>query len=299
VPFGALAVVGVADGFVRYRPTRLRGRNVHRAGAVAGGVVAVALVLAVAPAWASGLDRLISGDADRPLAQAVSWVEDSVPRDATVLTGAAVRVDLLRQGREGASVLDTRSRAVPGRGEWWVVDTDAGRGAGTVPAALREARTRGVVAASFGTGTGRVDVLRVAPVVVAPPDPADVAASAAAARSLLTNPALRTVGRSREALQTGAVDQRLVSLLAVLTSRHSLSVDSFPLPEGEPEGRQLRAVRITAIDGAPAVPGSPPASDVLRVVGAQAAPFHADTAWLPASGETPPSLVLTLPAEAP
>lgn len=299
VPFGALAVVGVADGFVRYRPTRLLRRNVHRAGAVAGGVVAVALVVAVAPGWADGLGRLTAGDADRPLAQAVSWVERSVPTGATVLTGAATRVDLLRQGREPESVLGVGSAAVPGGGQWWVIDSAAGRGAGAVSPALREARARGAVAMSFGTGASRVDLLRVEPVVVAPPDPKDVAASVAAARSLLRNPDLRTVGRSREALQTGLVDQRLVALLAVLTSRHSVSVDSFPLPEGEPAGRQLRAVRITAIDGAPAVPGSPPASDVLRVVGAQAAPFHADTKWLPVSGETPPSLVLTIPAEAP
>ncbi len=299
VPFGALVVVGVADGFVRYRPTRLLGRNVHRAGAVAGGLVAVGLVVAVAPGWADGLGRLTAGDADRPLAQAVSWVEGSVPTEATVLTGAATRVDLLRQGRDAGSVLGVGSAAVPGGGRWWVVDSAAGRGGAAVSPALREARARGAVAVSFGTGASRVDVLRVEPVVVAPLDPADVAASVAAARSLLENPDLRTVGRSREALLTGAVDQRLVTLLAVLASRHAVSVDSFPLPEGETAGRQLTAVRITAIDGAPAVPGSPPASDVLRVVGAQAAPFNADTAWLPASGETPPSLVLTIPAEAP
>ncbi|MGG5260369.1 hypothetical protein [Phycicoccus avicenniae] len=317
VPFAALAVAGVADGFVRYRPTRLRRRRVHLLGGLAGALAAGLVVGVVAPGWAAELGDLTARDAPPPLTRAVAWVSRAVPADAVVLTATAARLDLLRQGRDASRVVAVRpSPVTAGTGAWWVVANADTRLDPDAAGVLRAARDRGALAAAFGSGERRVEVLRVPAATTAPPSgtpttptvpdqpatpalpPAaeDPAARQAAVDALLENPAVTLTGDSRAVLATGRVDTRLLALLAVLASQHELTIDA--LPESTP-GTDRRAARIVAIDGQPAVPESPVVGDVATTLAAQLRPYRAEIVRFPATGGAPAALVLSVPEQAP
>ncbi|NHA67905.1 hypothetical protein [Phycicoccus flavus] len=59
VPLAALLVAGAVYAVARYRPTRLAGRDVRRAGAVVGVLAAGVVVGLVAPTWAGALSGLV------------------------------------------------------------------------------------------------------------------------------------------------------------------------------------------------------------------------------------------------
>lgn len=296
VPFAALVVAGSVDGFVRYRPTRLGGRPARRATGVLGALVAVGLVLVLAPGWADGLRRLTTGTADAPVAAAAAWLERAVPDDAVVLTGAGPSVDLLRQGRAPERVVPLRASSVPaGGGAWWALVTASTRRDPAAAATLATARERGELAAAFGSGPQRVEVLRVA--AVAPvPAPSGPEGPSAEATALLENPAVEVSDEARRVLGSERVDDRLVTLLALLASRHPLTVDALPPSD---DGGPRRTARITEVEGSPATRGSPSAADVVAVVAAQPLTYRAVTSWSPATGGAPPALVLTVPEPQP
>ncbi|MBM6398774.1 hypothetical protein [Phycicoccus sonneratiae] len=301
VPVAALTVAGVADGWLRYRPTRLGRLRVGRAGGLVFVGVAAVVVGSLAPATLTGLRTLASGDADRPLADATGWVARGVPADATLLTGSAARVELLRQGREAARVPLLRASSVPTDGRtWWLLATPAARDGAAARGVVDDARRRGTVVAAFGSGAERVEVLRVGDAEPAPtPDADDPAGAGAEASLLLQNPAVTVTPQSRAALETGDVDPRLLTLLAVVASRHAITVDAFPeSTSGQAADQVRRAVRLSVVDGEPATVASAAAADVVAVVDAQGAAYRAYTVWFPAVGDVPASLVVSVPEEA-
>lgn len=85
---------------------------------------------------------------------------------------------------------------------------------------------------------------------------------------LAANRALTMDAPAAEALRSGQVDLRLVTVLSRLASAHDLRISAFPTVEGEPAAAPRRTVRITAVDDAPVtVPGA--AAPVERLLTAQ------------------------------
>ncbi|MBM6398777.1 DUF2079 domain-containing protein [Phycicoccus sonneratiae] len=304
VPFGALMVAGAATLLWRRRPSRLVGRPVHRAGGVALVAAAALAVGVAAPGWAGQLRGLLIAPLDQPMTDATAWIARNVPVGDRILTDDALWVDLVEQGRDRGDVVwfykpDTDPDVPRGADAYrWVVSTDSVRSDPRSFPTLAAALERGIPAATFGTGERRVDVLRVGPEGT---DGAGAeerrAAAAAAGQQLVANPAVRTEPAARDALLSGRVDPRLLALLASSAARYSVTLDDLPQPpEEEAAGAPRRTVRITAVDGRPAVPDGPAAA-LAAATKKERASFAAQVRFLPAAGGTPPTLTLTYPME--
>ncbi|BDI23089.1 hypothetical protein [Herbiconiux sp. L3-i23] len=85
-----------------------------------------------------------------------------------------------------------------------------------------------------------------APQDVAPEDPAEVARRADDGAQLLQNPRLSVSDTARELLEDGAVDRRVMLVLAQLLAQHDLTVADFPESDGEAVRRSLL---VTDADG--------------------------------------------------
>jgi hypothetical protein len=169
LPFASLLVAGVADA-AWGRPA---GHDA-RARPLGPVVVAVCLTLAavvVAPRWWQGDRQLMTADQDAPFRQAEAWIGANVPHQARLLVDDALWVDLVERGYPPGQVvwfykLDT-DRDVKGRypGGWrefdYVVSTATVRGFPEHLPQVAEALRHSQVAASFGRGSGRVEVRKV------------------------------------------------------------------------------------------------------------------------------------------
>jgi hypothetical protein len=184
LPFAALVVAMVADaawgrplsgsrGVENLRSSRwiVRGLRVLRASAV--GIVVIAVLNLMSPAWWERDRQLMSVNRDRPMTQAEQWIDGNVPRASPILVDDSLWVDLVRSGRPPTRVVwfwkldrdpEIRARYPDGwRHFEYVVSTTAVRGSfyelPYVSAALRH----GTVVASFGTGEDQVQIIRVQP----------------------------------------------------------------------------------------------------------------------------------------
>jgi hypothetical protein len=107
-----------------------------------------------------------------------------------------------------------------------------------------------VVIASFGTGSGRIDVRAIAPDGAA----AYRAALAADARSriaaglqLLNNPNIIAAAPAIKALSAGDVDPRLLMMLAALAAQQPVPVTAFGSPSPGASQVPLRSVRLAPL----------------------------------------------------
>jgi hypothetical protein len=187
LPFASLLVAGVADA--AWGPAARQGR--HEAAGGPGqpgagttgsrgrrpaGRVAVAACLAVAavvvaPRWWQGDRELMTADQDAPFRQADAWIAANVPREARLLVDDALWVDLVERGRPPGQVVwfykldtdrDVRARYPRGWQEFdYLVATPTMRGFPESLPQVAEALRRSEVAATFGSGTGRVEVRKV------------------------------------------------------------------------------------------------------------------------------------------
>jgi hypothetical protein len=300
VPVGALLVAGCADGFVRYRPTRLGGHDVRPLTAVVAVAAPLLVVALVAPGWAGRWSPLLAGQPDRPLAEATAWLSDHAPRGDRIVVDDSVRVDLVRQGREGDDLLWHAGPEVAA-GAPWVVSTAAVRRAARTDVALAVVLDGSRVVASFGRGDDLVEIRSADADAVAPaPAPADAPAGdparRAAGRELLANPSVLVTGPARADLLAGRVDPRVLTTLAVLAATRDVGVDGFLRVPGDPPGTPLRIVRIVRL-GDVAIGGSNPAvEEVIATVSAQTSAFRPSTRLAPIDGENPAALVLTFPS---
>jgi hypothetical protein len=141
-----------------------------------------------------------------------------------------------------------------------------------------------VVVASFGSGTGRVDIRVDAPegsqaYLVA--QRADFLARQAAGKQLLRNKFLHVTGTSRQDIASGHVDSRLLITLAALTGQqHQVYVSRFGDGGPDQASAPLRMVRIAAL--IPHQPGKPHTylTAVLKFFRTEQAPFRARTTLL-------------------
>ncbi len=332
VPVVSLLVAGVTRGLWRHRPSRLFGRDVRRSGGAVL-LVAAATVLAVAvPSWALSLRVLATDDADRPLAEATAWVGANVPIPDRVVTDAAAWLELVEQGRERDVVVGFRTAEQPSDlGDAWLVSTPSVRAAAASSGALADALAGSRLVASFGEGDPRVEVRRTAPTSPGPANPSAPAPSpgpttaaptpsaeptpdattgpsqppaapepspwaTAAVLQLLSNPAIELGPQARLALRSGEVDDRLLSLLAVLAARHDLVVAELPRTDTEAAAGELHhRILVIVVDESPVGTDSSAERELLDLLDAQTGDFRVQTSVVQASGSLPPGLLIDLP----
>ncbi len=334
VPVVSLLVAGVARGLWRHRPSRLFGRDVRRPGGAALLVVATAVLALAASSWLGGLRDLATEGADRPLEAATAWVGDNVPVPDRVVTDAAAWLELVEQGRAREDVVGFRTAAEPAAlGDAWLVSTPSVRAAASSSDALADALAGSRLAASFGEGERRVEVRRTAPTPAgagpsepapAPsPGPAATAAptpsaeptpdatgdpsqppvsaepspwATSAVLQLLSNPAIELGPQARLALRSGEVDDRLMSLLAVLAARHDLVVTELPRTDNEAAAGELyHRILVIVVDESPVGTDSPAERELVDLLDAQTGDFRVQTSAVQASGSLPPGLLIDLP----
>jgi len=183
LPFASLLVAGVADAaWGRPATTRLvartrpaaRGLAPLRRARLGRVVVAACLALAalvVAPRWWQGDRELMTADQDAPFRQADAWIAGNVPLQARLLVDDALWVDLVERGRPPGQVVwfykldtdrDIKGRYPRGWREFdYLVATPTMRGFPEHLPQVAEAMRHSEVAATFGSGTGRVEVRKV------------------------------------------------------------------------------------------------------------------------------------------
>jgi hypothetical protein len=222
-----------------------------------------------------GESDFVSPDRDHVVA-ASQWVLANLPSGSRVLADATVDGEL---GRVNAP----QQHAVLGSTDGWrdfdyLVSTPGLRA--ELDQSVIEAITSSTLLASFGPEPGQVEVRRLesaGPQAVQARQEAQAAAGAQLAR----NPQLILTPESRSVLREGAVDPRLIVLLAAAVDRHELTVADFPARAGE-EGGPRRTAVITAVDAEPPV-GTEAGQALRSWLDAQEAPF-APASAAPAEG---------------
>ena len=133
-----------------------------------------------------------------------------------------------------------------------------------------------VVIASFGTGTGRIDIRAIAPDGAAAYESAlaaDRRSRISAGSQLLRNPRIIVTGDARNSLSAGDVDPRLLMMLAALAVQQPLRIAAF----GDPSPGASPAVPLRSVQIAPLGPGAMAESSLramLSFIAAQRQPFQ-------------------------
>lgn len=299
LPFAALLVAGAAAAAWQHRASWAGGARRRLAGAgrpgralaaVVGAPLAVMALLVAAgstalaaPAWFAQQRGFALAPLDQPMVDATDWVRDNVPRDQRILTDDALWVDLVESGFDREDVVwfykpDTDPVVPTGWQNYdWIISTNSMRTFPTSFATVAGALENSVPVASFGDGTREVEVRRV--VVGDAPDPAALEARAeslaAAGQALSENPSLQLSESARDALVSGLVDGRLLSVLATLTASHDLTVAELPAVPGEDavDGQRRTAV-LTAVDGEAVAAGSPTVESISALLSQQNGAFR-------------------------
>ncbi len=180
-------------------------------------------------------------------ATAARWIAGQVASSAVIACDPAMCTALQADGIAATRLLVLGTAAADPLGSDLVVATAAVRN--QFGARLATVYAPAVVA-SFGSGTGQIDVR-----AVAPDGAAAYQATAAAERSgriaagkqLLENPRLTVAAGAQAALRSGQVDARLLILLAALAGQQPVRVSSFgdPAP-GAASGVPLRSAVIAS-----------------------------------------------------
>jgi hypothetical protein len=179
---------------------------------------------------------------------AATWIAGQLAASAIIACDPAMCAALQADGLPATRLLVLRTAAADPLGSDVVVATLAVR---------NEFGTRlqsvyaPVVIASFGTGSGRIDVRAIAPDGAA----AYRAALAADSRSrisaggqLLRNPHIIVAVGARKALSAGDVDSRLLMMLAALATQQPVRITAFGSPSpGASRGVPLRSVQLAPL----------------------------------------------------
>ena len=209
-------------------------------------------------------------------ATAAQWIAGQVAAGAVVACDPAMCAALQADGIAATRLVMLGTAAADPLGSDLVV----------VTAAVRDqfgARLESVYApalvASFGSGTGRIDVRAVAPDGTAAyrsAAAADRRGRIAAGGQLLRNPRLTVAPAAQAALRAGDVDPRLLILLAALAGQEPTRVSSF----GDPAPGAVAGVPLRSAVIAPRAAGSPAAGaaglrSMLAFINAQRPPYLA------------------------
>lgn len=207
-------------------------------------------------------------------ADLLAWLATDTGPAVAVGADALDRAELLAAGLPAARLRGGTDPPVPG--ELWLV---ADRPDGGRPAARPTRCADGSVVAATARDSGG------APAQVCRTDgggPAVAAENAARARlgtALAGNPSLLLTAPAAATLRAGAVDPRLMLVLAALTTAHRLAVADFPAVALDAPDLPRRRAVLTAVDGT-----DPASSELLRT-------------WL--SGQQPPFVPTLVAPEGP
>lgn len=262
LPFAAILIAAMAEKAVR-AVRHSRGATRLRAGAWVA-ITAVALAAAV-PLWTVQLRGFLLADLDSPLRSAETWAIDNIPHSNRMIVDDTMWVDLVKAGWSRDNVLwyyklDTDPAVRAGSPQGWkdsdyVITTDSMRGFPNSLPQVKKAITNSVVVASFGRGTQAVDIRRIEPEGLSAAKKTaaiQTAQASAAGTQLAGNPGLSVSTANRDLLTGGRVDIRIPLALGSQLAIGSVTVSGFPLQAGEGD-QPRRAVRITTLDGEPAV----------------------------------------------
>jgi hypothetical protein len=201
--------------------------------------------------------------------RAAAWIATQLATNAIVACDPAMCAALQATGLPAGRLLMLRTAAIDPLGSDVVVATPA----------LRDqfgTRLTGVYApaviASFGSGADRIDIRAIAPDGLAAYQAAmraDRAARITAGRQLLGNRHISVSADARAALRDGAVDPRLLVVLATLAAQRPVRIIAFSHPSpGASPALPLRGVQI-----APQRAGTSGLRSMLSFLNAQRPPF--------------------------
>lgn len=301
-------------------------RRLESSDSVGPGVVpllaTVLVVLAGLGAFGASSGRLAelwSGSGGVPGRALAQWVNAHVEPGARILTDVSTRAELLRAGQPATDIgaYDDQSvgRAADDPAQWagydYVLLTGDRNGAPFVEPPRTLPLADSAYVSGFATGQVSVELrrLEVPPPVTRKPDngaksdpaaqpagsQAGLPARKAAGRALARNDRVALSPQARDALVAGAVDVRLMTVLAVLSGEHSVSVSGFgpgsPAAPGEPAaGAPLGSAEIVAIDGVPVNADSALTAEVTSWLEAQTS-YRPTSSYL--RGEPQRALVIT------
>jgi hypothetical protein len=231
---------------------------VVRIGAV---VVLVGLCVAAVLSW-PGAQARPTGRVPTAL---LAWADEELPAGARLLVPRRLRAELLHAGADADDVLPTGApaRADPS-GPVLTVSED-------------EPPDRAAVLARFEGRSGE------RPVVVVDPAPGtptreELQRRRSLSAAILANPRTSTGDQAAGVLRSAAVDQRLLSVLALLTARSGVGIAAFPAPTAErDDGLPARRALVDKDGGEELRPGAAATDRLVTWLDAQRGPFAPDS----------------------
>jgi hypothetical protein len=221
--------------------------------AIAAGIAVMAVVaLPDLPANAAPADP-----APAPL---LAWVVDQGTADAMLHADPLDRAELVAAGFPPARLRDLDAP---------VADVDVllltDRPHAGTPADTPVHCAAGALLATVPRGGAAPSEICAARAAVTDPAPAERASRVRIGTALAGNPSLQLGPAAADLLRGGAVDPRVMIVLAALAGGHTLTVADFPLTTLEPPATVRRQVLVTAVDGAPVGMEAPsPVRDWVR-----------------------------------
>lgn len=202
-----------------------------------------------------------------------TWIAGQVATSAIIACDPAMCAALQADGLPATRLLVLTTAAADPLGSDLVVATLAVRN--EFGARLQSVYAP-VVIASFGTGSGRIDVRAIAPDGAAAYRAAlaaDSRSRIAAGGQLLRNPHITVAVRARRALSAGDVDPRLLMMLAALATQQPVRITAFGSPSpGAGLRVPLRSVQLAPLGSGAKAEAS--LRSMLSFVDGQRQPFQ-------------------------
>jgi hypothetical protein len=183
--------------------------------------------------------------------QAGTWLRTNVAANTPVCGDATVVAQLSQAGFTAVGSCRSNGSLNNDR---FVVSTPDIRAAIAGRLAAAAGQRASMPVAAFGTGAGRVEVRMIVPGTQASLSARltrDQHERALAAAALLHNPRVTTTADARAALRRGQLDMRAATLLALLTARTHVRIDTImSRPPEEAAGRPARSITVSVADPA-------------------------------------------------
>ncbi|MGY1842177.1 hypothetical protein [Modestobacter sp. SYSU DS0875] len=257
----AVLLTGLADRLHTARPAL--GRTVRPA---AAGALALLLLAALAGAFAAPRD-----DLGAPAhAQLADWAREQLPDDAVLAADPRLAAELVHAGIDADRLVPAGGPVAAATGgpplRLQVITGDDPAGDARPLARFPAAPAPDDTAPDHAT------------VTVADPDPADPTPQQLAARrelgeALLASPATTAPPAAAELLRSGAVDPRVLTLLAGLAARFGVELAGLPPVPGELPGVPVHQALLGSVGGEP-LPDAAAADRLRAWLEAQRAPYR-------------------------
>jgi hypothetical protein len=258
LPLGALLLAALAGRATvpRRRPARATPASARRPALLAAAAVLTVLVVLAGTALARAPRDDFGAARDRAL---LGWAGAQLPAGATLDVDPPLAAEL-RQAGAPAGLLDDEARA------------DRPAGAPVLQVTPGEPET--AVVARFTDDDGRT--LTVVDPGSAAPDADQLGRRRTLGAALLANPRTQLPDTAAGRLQDGAVDPRLLTLLAGIVARFDVRLADLPPAPGEEGPSAVRSALLTAADGTPLAADAPAQAALETWLSAQRAPLAPD-----------------------